>query len=125
LLYASGTHLEWTCPWTWLDDIRNAYRDREGRSYGAAANAIAPRWRHFAEDLAWLLERHAIGDGAPSAGACIVADGLLKAFFPGWSPPCPPERGSPNRRLDHWLLDLGRVMAGLERWRDAKQEPSS
>jgi CRISPR-associated protein Cmr2 len=125
LLYASGTHLEWTCPWSWLEAIRNAYRDREGRSHGTATKAIAPRWRHFAEDLAWLQERHAIGDGAPSEGAGIVADGLLKAFFPGWSPPFPPELGSPNRRLDHWLLDLGRVMAGLERWRDAKSDAMS
>jgi hypothetical protein len=30
-----------------------------------------------------------------------------------------PERG---RRLDQWLLDLGQVMAGLERWRDASKE---
>lgn len=73
----------------------------------------------------WLKERHAIGDGAPAEGAVKVAAGLLTAYFPGWSPPRPPEHGSSNRRLDHWLLDLGRVMAGLERWRDAKQEAAS
>jgi hypothetical protein len=69
-----------------------------------------------------LKERHAIGDGALAKAADKVAAGLLEAYVPGWAPPSPPEPGSPNRRLDHWLLDLGRVMAGLERWRDPKQE---
>jgi hypothetical protein len=27
-----------------------------------------------------------------------------------------------NRRLDQWLIDLGRVMAGLERWRDCPKD---
>ncbi|MEB3302586.1 MAG: type III-B CRISPR-associated protein Cas10/Cmr2 [Cyanobacteriota bacterium] len=117
LIYASGNHLEWTCPWTWLDPILMAYRDREGRAYASASAAKPPRWRHLAEDLLWLKERHAIGDGAPGDAAIQVAEGLLNAYFPGWFPPAPPEQGNPSRRLDHWLLDLGRVMAGLERWR--------
>ncbi|MFM9102595.1 MAG: Cas10/Cmr2 second palm domain-containing protein, partial [Cyanobium sp.] len=48
LLYASGNHLEWTCPWGWLRPIRQHYRDREGRQSHAAS------WRHLAEDLVWL-----------------------------------------------------------------------
>jgi CRISPR-associated protein Cmr2 len=126
LLYASGNHLEWTCPWSWLDPILNAYRDREGRTNAsvnaATAKGKSPSWRHLAEDLVWLKERHAIGDGAPAKQAVNVAEGLLTAYFPGWSPDGPPEQGNPNRRLDHWLLDLGRVMAGLERWRDANNQ---
>jgi CRISPR-associated protein Cmr2 len=124
LLYAGGNHLEWTCPWDWLDPILTHYRDREGRR---GTNGSPPKWRHLAEDLLWLQGRHAIGDaihlGATdqaskaeaNARAEAVAHGLLSAYFPGWQPPGSPEHG---RRLDQWLLDLGRVMAGLERWRD-------
>jgi CRISPR-associated protein Cmr2 len=124
MLYAGGNHLEWTCPWDWFDPILTHYRDREGRR---GTNGSPPKWRHLAEDLLWLQGRHAIGDaihlGATdqaskdqaNARAEAVAQGLLSAYFPGWQPPGLPEQG---RRLDQWLLDLGRVMAGLERWRD-------
>jgi CRISPR-associated protein Cmr2 len=124
LLYAGGNHLEWTCPWHWFDSIRNSYRDREGRRMESA------KWRHLAEDLLWLQERHAIGEAihlgatdhdsrrAANDKAKAVANGLLRAYFPGWQPPKPPEKG---RRIDQWLIDLGRVMAGLERWRDCRR----
>ena len=52
-----------------------------------------------------------------------VAKGLLSAYFPGWQPPDltgGPVRPEQGRRLDQWLIDLGRVMAGLERWRDCR-----
>ena len=75
---------------------------------------------------------------APTAKAEAVALGLISAYFPDLpqrlahlNPKQPrpgdapslqkPERG---RRLDQWLLDLGQVMAGLERWRDASKEPN-
>jgi CRISPR-associated protein Cmr2 len=149
LLYASGNHLEWTCPWHWLAPILAQYRDREGRlqAGGVAANdrpGGAPKWRHLAEDLLWLQERHAIGDGIPahdptaSQRAQSVAHGLLSAYFPGLekaidaanaaaaasSKEAMPSLAQPeeNRRLDQWLIDLGRVMAGLERWRDCPKD---
>jgi CRISPR-associated protein Cmr2 len=149
LLYASGNHLEWTCPWHWLAPILAQYRDREGRlqADGVEANGRpggAPKWRHLAEDLLWLQERHAIGDGIPAHGpkACqraqSVAHGLLSAYFPGLeeaidaanaaaaasSKEAMPSLAQPeeNRRLDQWLIDLGRVMAGLERWRDCPKD---
>ena len=133
LVYAGGNHVQWTCPWGWLDSILSSYRDREGRSTTATvtSNDRGAKWRHLAEDLHWLQERHAIGDAihlgarevsakaAANARAEAVATGLLNSYFPGWQPPSPPETG---RRLDQWLIDLGRVMAGLERWRDCPME---
>jgi CRISPR-associated protein Cmr2 len=113
LLYASGNHLEWSCPWSWLTPIREHYRDREGRSGDAA------RWRHLADDLAWLRSRQAIGSGKSDGTA--VAEALLEAYFPGWRPPEPPE---PDRSLAAWLIDLGRVMAGLEKRREQRLEVS-
>jgi CRISPR-associated protein Cmr2 len=118
LLYASGNHLEWSCPWRWLSPIREHYRDREGRQ-GAAAS-----WRHLAEDLVWLQERQSLPG---------TARGLWEAYFPGCdlplrSPPGAIGEGSfvpsleapeQHRRFDQWLLDLGLVMAGLEKRSEA------
>ncbi len=123
LLYASGNYLEWTCPWAWLQPIRQSYRDREGRS--------GTGWRHLADDLLWLRSRRAIGHSASDfkgkdpalkdaadRSARRVAEALLTTYFPGWldwRQPNSPELPEQDRRLDQWLLDLGRVMAGLEK----------
>jgi CRISPR-associated protein Cmr2 len=124
LLYASGNHLEWTCPWEWIDPILRHYTDREGRSIKASHDGRPPSWRHLAEDLEWLRSRQAITVNGTSALAASgraakpnpVSDALLNAYFPGWRPPRDPEEGE-GRTLDHWLLDLSRVMAGLEKHR--------
>ena len=124
LLYAGGNHLEWTCPWDWLDPILSHYTDREGRSLKASRDGRPPSWRHLAEDLQWLRSRQAIAPDRTGARAAsgrpakphAVSDALLQVYFPGWRPPRDPEEGE-SRSLDQWLLDLGRVMAGLEKHR--------
>jgi CRISPR-associated protein Cmr2 len=125
LLYASGNHLEWSCPWAWLQPIREHYRDRENRKGSAAS------WRHLADDLVWLKERQAIAQARSGHGAKATALALWQAYFPGIVLPDAgteasasadhfhpsleePEQG---RRFDQWLLDLGLVMAGLEKRR--------
>jgi CRISPR-associated protein Cmr2 len=120
LLHASGNHLEWSCPWTWLRPIRASYRDRENRQ-GAAAS-----WRHLGDDLVWLQERQAITAG--------TAEALWEAYFPDCVLPAPataaqgdrhrPTRAEPeaHRPFSLWLLDLGRVMAGLEKHRDKEEQ---
>lgn len=145
LLYASGNHLEWTCPWTWLDPILSHYTDREGRTARKSHDGRPPNWRHLAEDLQWLHSRQAIDPHISQQvqrtieASRATAKGLLSAYFPDLELPSedpPPERrGNPRkpgdpppyiatadtpeseRRLDQWLLDLGRVMAGLEKHR--------
>ncbi len=136
LLYASGNHLEWSCPWPWLEPIRSHYRDREGRS-GRLAN-----WRHLADDLVWLRSRQAIGADIPGQdpqGQQRTAQGLWEAYFPGCDLPqepppiacgqgeSPPFRASfrepeQARRFDQWLLDLSQVMAAVETWRTREAE---
>lgn len=124
LLYASGSHLEWTCPWEWLDPILSHYTDREGRSLKASPDGHPPSWRHLAEDLQWLQSRQAIAADRTSARTTTsgpakphpVSEAMLQAYFPGWKPPRAPEEGE-GRTIDQWLLDLGRVMAGLEKHR--------
>jgi len=142
LLYASGNHLEWSCPWTWLEPLLSHYRDREGRS-GERAN-----WRHLADDLAWLRSRQAIasssqgGQAGDLKGQDRTACALWQAYFPGCVlPPEPPgplqattaaeatfrasvQQPEDGRSFAAWLLDLGRVMAAVQKWnrRDARQE---
>lgn len=186
LLYASGNHLEWTCPWNWLDLILEHYTDREGRSRHPANRRREgrPSWRHLAEDLQWLQSRQAIGpmvvttaparelvgSGPAPAGppglsrpaatplavrpqnaAERTARALWDAYFPGCELPPEPDPHKPlqsppataaasaatraegpfrasfaqpeqGRRFDQWLLDLGRVMAGLEKYRPPEHE---
>jgi CRISPR-associated protein Cmr2 len=157
LLYASGNHLEWTCPWEWLGPILEYYTDREGRSNHPAnkrrSDGFEPSWRHLAEDLHWLQRRQAIATKAPppkelrQEAADRTARTLWQAYFPGCVlPPQLPkalttqtsadtatnpgnaeasfrasfEQPEEGRNFDQWLLDLGRVMAGLEKYRTTK-----
>ena len=137
LLYANGNHLEWTCPWAWLKPIRSHYTDREGRSLKNSRDGKLPNWRHLAEDLQWLQSRQAIAylpdnttAQAAAAPSCLAtAKSLWHAYFPTCTLPeeppsdadtasfrasfCSPEQG---RRFDEWFCDLGRVMAGLEKY---------
>jgi len=143
LLYASGNHLEWTCPWDWLAPILLHYTDREGRSLDPANSRRKddrnPNWRHLAEDLQWLHSRQAIASTSSQHEAMVrTARALWDAYFPGCVlSPEPPraitakpghstsvhseafrasfEQPEQGRRFDQWLLDLGRVMAGLEK----------
>lgn len=122
LLYQNGNHLEWTCPWLWLQPILSNYRDREGLPSPNAS------WRHLAEDLLWLRERQAIAPFTHPSIAQVqdrkflekrnkradeTAQALWKAYFPELdvAPFLHPEEGRP---FHWWLLDLGLVMAGLE-----------
>ena len=143
LLYASGNHLEWSCPWAWLEPILSHYRDREGRS-GDRAN-----WRHLADDLAWLRSRQAISSSRQGGQTDDLkaqdrtARALWQAYFPGCElPPEPPgvrqsattaaeapfrasvQQPEQGRSFAAWLLDLGRVMAAVQKWnrREQRQE---
>jgi CRISPR-associated protein Cmr2 len=107
LLYAGGNHLEWTCPWEWLDPILRHYTDREGRSLNPLNNRSRdgrlPSWRHLAEDLQWLHSRQAIaqrprqpaaaGQMPERQAAHATALALWSAYFPGCVlPPQSPKR---------------------------------
>ena len=125
LLYASGNHLEWSCPWTWLKPILDSYTDRNGRME-ASGDGTAPNWRHLAEDLVWLEKRQAM--------TSETAEALWQAYFPNCVLPeiqrksaeekngqyaasrLEPEEG---REFASWLFDLGRVMAGMEKRQEA------
>lgn len=54
VVFNSGQFVQWTCPWDYLDVLRN-YRDRDGKTWGEE-----PNWTHLYNDWAQLKARHAI-----------------------------------------------------------------
>ncbi|MBW4582853.1 MAG: hypothetical protein KME42_25070 [Tildeniella nuda ZEHNDER 1965/U140] len=65
ILFNSGTHLEWVCPWRFLPVLQD-YRDR-GREQN---------WTHVYNDVAVLDARHAF-----EGNQAEVAIGLLRVYF--------------------------------------------
>ncbi|MEB3212830.1 MAG: type III-B CRISPR-associated protein Cas10/Cmr2 [Leptolyngbyaceae bacterium] len=65
VLFASGTHVDWTCPWWFLPKVVNGYRDRNGKQ----------DWTHFYKDVAALQSRHAFRDNHH------IALALFNLFF--------------------------------------------
>ena len=56
ILFNSGNHLEWACPWNYLQKIFEGYCDRS-YTKGKKAN-----WTHLYNDIAVLESRHAFND---------------------------------------------------------------
>jgi CRISPR-associated protein Cmr2 len=71
LLFGSGTHLEWICPWWILEEgqLFASYRDRNKRKG-------EQNWSHIYEDVATLEARHAFQNDRTD-----VATALFKAYF--------------------------------------------
>ncbi|WP_181279970.1 Cas10/Cmr2 second palm domain-containing protein [Aphanothece minutissima] len=147
VLFANGQHLEWICPW-WLmakhspDDpqrpgqnLRMHYCDREGRKHqrpsSHASHPIqpspAPKWRHLAEDVQYLVNRSALQgrsrglELADQARSEAIATALWKVYFPDLEAPRTERTGNPLMDahslcmpLAPWLVRLARVMATLE-----------
>ncbi|ERT04971.1 CRISPR-associated family protein [Lyngbya aestuarii BL J] len=70
ILFNSGNHLEWTCPWWLLKDLLTHYRDRNQRKG-------EQNWTHLYNDIAVLESRHAF-----TREQTKVAEALFKAYFP-------------------------------------------
>ena len=66
ILFNSGNHLDWHCPWWFLKDLLESYRDRDGQK----------NWTHFYNDVAVLESRHAFPDHSSD-----VAKALFKIYF--------------------------------------------
>ncbi len=95
ILFNSGNHLDWQCPWKYLKEILEGYRDRSGGN----------NWTHLYNDIAVLEARHAFVDSDRS-----VAQGIFDIYFPEfklqdkqlWTPR-PPEN-EPYQILNSGLL---------------------
>ena len=69
ILFNSGNHLEWTCPWWLLKDLLTKYRDRNKRNG-------EQNWTHLYNDIAVLESRHGF-----TREQTKVAEALFKAYF--------------------------------------------
>lgn len=67
VLFNSGNHLEWVCPWRFLD-ILSAYRDR---------NNQPKNWAHIYQDIASLQSRYAFTDNQ-----IHIAEAIAEIYFP-------------------------------------------
>ncbi|MFQ3679495.1 MAG: type III-B CRISPR-associated protein Cas10/Cmr2 [Pseudanabaenaceae cyanobacterium] len=70
VLFRSGNHIEWVCPWGFLKDVMAGYCDRSGIQ-GAKAN-----WGHFLSDVAALEARHGMGASATDSAVALALFGL-------------------------------------------------
>jgi len=98
ILFNSGNHLEWVCPW-WFLTVLEDYRDREGRT-GKDAN-----WSHFYEDVAVLESRHIFDTPLPDeeksdnfAERVIARSRLLLGLFEIYFP----DRVSTLKNSEYW-----------------------
>jgi CRISPR-associated protein Cmr2 len=96
ILFNSGNHLDWSCPWRFLGPLLTRYRDRQG----------GDNWTHIYRDVATLNARHAF-----SKEDRTIAQSLLEIYFPDfiwteddlWNPP-DPDNSAPYQRLQGGLL---------------------
>jgi CRISPR-associated protein Cmr2 len=70
ILFNSGNHLEWTCPWWLLQSILTGYCDRNN-------NTTNPNWTHIYNDVAILEARHAFSEQSIN-----VVKALFEVYFP-------------------------------------------
>jgi CRISPR-associated protein Cmr2 len=80
ILFNSGNHLEWACPWWCLRTFLEGYRDREGDTIASLkekpkSNKKTPNWTHFYNDVAILESRHAF------EAQNQIALGLFEIYF--------------------------------------------
>jgi CRISPR-associated protein Cmr2 len=96
ILFNSGNHLDWNCPWRYLQELLESYRDRSG----------GKNWTHIYNDIAILEARHAFNDDSDRS----IAEGILDIYFKAfplskvelWNPIIP--HGTPYQRLVSGLL---------------------
>jgi CRISPR-associated protein Cmr2 len=108
ILFNSGNHLEWVCPWSLLQPILEGYRDRDG----------GKNWTHIYNDVAILESRHAI---TPQNSSVALA--LFDLYFPNlkdnaqdWKSVTADIAGnsesSPqtaNAAINDWIINLAKV----------------
>ncbi len=81
ILFNSGNYLDWYCPWWCLQEILEAYQDREGDTIQSLKikpkkHKKVPNWTHFYNDVATVENRHGFANNRE------VALGLFDIYFP-------------------------------------------
>jgi CRISPR-associated protein Cmr2 len=126
ILFNSGNHLDWSCPWQHLQTLLESYQDRNG----------GKNWTHIYNDIATLEARHAFhGDSDRS-----IAEGILDIYFKAFSfstvelwnsptsdsdenapyqtlqggllgqrPQSNKQQQAENKRFNQWVIDLAKI----------------
>jgi CRISPR-associated protein Cmr2 len=124
ILFNSGNHLEWTCPW-WFLPVLKDYRD-QNKKIGKDAN-----WNHIFQDVAILEARHAFRENTE------VAIALFNLYFDPqncpdlkdeqslWNSPKKsgllgdgdrfPTDTAKQKALNDWVINLAKVSFHLHR----------
>jgi CRISPR-associated protein Cmr2 len=130
ILFNSGNHLDWQCPWRYLEEILEGYCDRNKRQ----------NWTHIHSDIAMLEARQAFG--RDSDGDCSVAQAIFNIYFPKFelednderlwtpkpsekyerlqsgllglcpqisNPPSPKQLAAKNKCFNQWVIGLAQV----------------
>lgn len=135
ILFNSGTHIEWVCPWWWLKSKKDqecgslltSYRDKEGNT---KSNQTTPNWTHFYNDVATLESHHAFDDNHEIALALfeiyfgINNSSILKNPQKWWNNPqgsqgtqhqgifgekTPEKEQKINQLINDWVINLAKV----------------
>lgn len=108
VLFNGGNILEWTCPWWFLPDVLQGYRDRQGGT----------NWTHIYSDVAVLESRHAFKKQSE------VALALFEIYFgktnretlekhlgnsDGKSGILGNLESKQHNNLTHWIINLAKV----------------
>lgn len=112
VLFNSGNHLEWVCPWRFLD-ILSAYRDRSQKTQN---------WAHIYQDIAILQARHTFTDQQIK-----IAEALADIYFPGYKDILDPKNwfntggnagilGEPETYQENGKISQNQVNAALNEW---------
>ena len=108
LVFRSGHHREWICPWELLPQLLTAYRDREQRQGSQAL------WRHLSDDLDWLAARQALKpETATSLWEAYFGDRLAPPQQ--HRTPSPPQSLSIHQPLAEWMAAMASVLAFLSK----------
>ena len=130
ILFNGGNHLEWICPWWFLEPVLKGYQDRNG------ATSTNANWTHFYTDVAALQARHAFRSRAE------VALALFEIYFPHQRQQLEAHRwdtngrtgilankaedcADPTRSLNDWVIALANVGFHLFRKPDTVQKQAA
>jgi CRISPR-associated protein Cmr2 len=106
ILFNSGNHLDWHCPWWFLKDLLESYRDRDGNK----------NWTHFYNDVAVLESRHAFNDDSSTVARALFeiyfddpTNQLLERNLQGTDSKTKILLDTQDKTVNNWIINLAKV----------------
>ena len=106
ILFNSGNHLDWHCPWWFLKDLLESYCDRDGNQ----------NWTHFYNDVAVLESRHAFNDDSSDVAKALFeiyfddpTNQLLERNLQGTDSKTKILLDTQDKTVNNWIINLAKV----------------